>query len=56
LDEYTAVKPLLDEAIAKSDIGFAAVYDSNRISIILNSVLNPEAENENEAIWGAICI
>jgi hypothetical protein len=29
-------QPLLDKALAESDIDFAAVYESNRISIVVN--------------------
>jgi hypothetical protein len=38
MDEYIVVENIMDELLVESDIGFAGVYESNRISIVLNYV------------------
>jgi hypothetical protein len=39
LNIYTAVKIVLDAAVAEANIGFAAVYESNKIGMVLDNVL-----------------
>jgi hypothetical protein len=38
MDEDSAVKIILDEALAEPDEGFAVVSESNRIRVVLNHV------------------